>query len=316
MIEQELFALIDQRMRNRQGESLPVFLARTRPHRSNLAAQARWVFANRNKVTSFFEDESLVRALVSHSIEQVKDFVYSRNQFLDLDRTARATLRMEYSWFFAHVKDELAQAQSADDYSERLERLTLTHLANLSIGLRKTIKSVEHRDAFLMDVPCGEYSPANQISILHLSQPLMEPVLDVGCGSQANLVRHLYAAGVEVLGIDRSAPAVPFCQTCSWDDFDYGPACWGTIIAHQSFSTHFIFNHQHSQSGAQQMASTLMHILQGLKPGGRLVYTPGLPFIEPYLARKDGFQVKRHAITGMPTELASIGYACHVVREE
>src|SRR5215211_6271348 len=57
------------------------------------------------------------------------------------------------------------------------------------------------------DAVCARYSPPLQLGALDLSsEALPEPVLDVGCGSDAAMVRYLRQRGVEAYGIDRFAP--------------------------------------------------------------------------------------------------------------
>jgi hypothetical protein len=60
------------------------------------------------------------------------------------------------------------------------------------------------------------------------------------------------------------------------------------------------------------MARTFMRMLAGLRPGGALVYAPGLPFIEPLLEQKTGYNLHRYPIPGIPGALAGIAYACHI----
>ena len=64
-----------------------------------------------------------------------------------------------------------------------------------------------HLSGDLNNTVCGGYSPSLQLRVLDLIyERLAEPVLDVGCGRDAPLIRHLRERGVEAFGIDRIAP--------------------------------------------------------------------------------------------------------------
>ena len=57
------------------------------------------------------------------------------------------------------------------------------------------------------EVTAGRYSPELQLAVLGLSIDAMrEPILDVGCGEEAALVRFLRNAKKRASGIDRDAP--------------------------------------------------------------------------------------------------------------
>jgi len=130
---------------------------------------------------------------------------------------------------------------------------------------------------------CAEYTPSMQLQFLNLEPAvLMGPVLDLGCGD-GRLVRHLRDMGIEATGIDRNAPEDLI--TGDWFDAPLAPGRWGTILAHQSVSLHFIYAHLHSDARAGRYAALYMRILKSLRPGGSFVYAPSLPFFEPVVAR-------------------------------
>jgi SAM-dependent methyltransferase len=139
------------------------------------------------------------------------------------------------------------------------------------------------------DVVCARYSPSLQMRVLDLSpEALPEPVLDVGCGSEAALVRHLRQRGVEAYGIDRSAPEeTDGVMAADWLEFDYSEDRWGTVISHLGFSLHFLRHHltggQTAEDLALAHARAYMRILGSLRPGGSFAYTPALPFVEGLL---------------------------------
>ncbi len=142
------------------------------------------------------------------------------------------------------------------------------------------------------EVTSATYSPELQLRILSLSiDALEEPILDIGCGADAALVRHLRDAEMSAHGVDREAPT-DVGDRADWLAYDYGVGKWGTIISHLGFSLHFMHQEMKSSDLAFDYGKTYMRILRSLAKGGTFAYVPGLPFIEPMLPATD-FEVKR-----------------------
>lgn len=145
----------------------------------------------------------------------------------------------------------------------------------------------------------AEYSAALQMEILGLvPENLEEPILDLGCGSQAGLVRALRAAGRAAYGVDRMAEEGVFLHKADWFDYPLVACTWGTIISHQGFTNQFIGNHLKRDGERARYARRFMEILWSLKPGGAFIYAPGLPFIEDLLP-VERFVVTRRSIEGI-----------------
>ncbi len=107
----------------------------------------------------------------------------------------------------------------------------------------------------LRTVPCEEYSAGFQLSLLGLGlDDLIEPVLDIGCGSNGALVHSLREHGIEAYGLDRLAPKEPFFFQSDWFDFDLDQEAWGCILAHQSLSTHFIYAWLHQPVSVEKFS--------------------------------------------------------------
>lgn len=314
-----ILTLINQRFQARTTESLVEFVEEMPVHPDNLAAQAHWVFSHKATVVALLEQPEHLRALIEHSLQQVKDYLYRRNQYLDLPHPARQNLRIRYAKYYASIRELLRSSTQLDEFARQIEEITTLHLAQLATGLQQEIAShsasyADYR-AYLETVACAEYSPQQQLTMLGVSvEEIQPPVLDLGCGTQAALCRYLHECGIAVLGIDRLAPDLPFCRRSGWDEFVYEAMTWGAIISHHAFSTHFHFHHRHSEQKATDMAALLMKILNSLKPGGAFIYTPGLPFIEPFIAENGHFDLTTVAIPDAPLNLQSIAYACHLQR--
>lgn len=213
---------------------------------------------------------------------EILNALLAKNQFLD---AAALTARLKP--VLATFRAELSETLGAPRCKAEVERALERALAPLAAW-------VLQERSLLPVVVASEYSAELQLRLLDLSlERLMEPVLDVGCGEGALLVRALRAAGIDATGIDRAAPE-DVAERADWLAFDYGVRRYGTIVSHLGFSLHFIHQHLRSARAAQRYAETYMLLLGALRPDGVLAYAPGLPFIEEHL------QPSRHRVTKVP----------------
>jgi hypothetical protein len=144
-------------------------------------------------------------------------------------------------------------------------------------------------------IVCAEYTPELQIEILGLELARLEPpILDLGCGASASLVRHLRAHGAPaVIGLDPRAPEGVGFVRASWFEVSFPPGTWRSVLAHQSFSLHFLRAHLSSESEAARFARKYMELLRSLEAGGCFFYAPGLPFVEQHLDPAEFAVVRR-----------------------
>jgi len=313
-----ILSLIRERFQARASESLAEFVDTVPVHPKNLAAQARWAFLHKDTLIEFLNGPENLEVLIAYSIEHVKAYVYSRNQYLDLGPESRQTLRSRYATYYTRIRTLLQESTSLDVFTRQLESETIVHLTLLSFGLQRKAEAYSESSAkfqaYLQSMACFEYPPEQQLIMLGVSGDIQPPLLDLGCGAQASLCRYLHERGVAVVGIDRMAPDLPFCRRIGWDEFEFGEQVWGTIVSHQAFSAHFHFHHHHSEPKAVQMARLLMKILNSLKIGGTFIYTPGLPFIEAFIEDTGRFEIRAIDIANVPTAIKLIAYACHIRR--
>ena len=136
-------------------------------------------------------------------------------------------------------------------------------------------------------VPCSEYTALFQSDVLHLDRStLQEPILDIGCGKEAHLVRHLRTLGYQAWGLDRLALSDDaWLKRAHWFAYTFEKNTWGTILSHMAFSHHFRYHHFHHHPEIQEYAKVYRSILEALQPGGMFIYSPDLPFIEEHLDR-------------------------------
>jgi hypothetical protein len=198
--------------------------------------------------------------------EELVQFLWSQNQFVIVDRAGRGELSRS-------IGSALSSIARGTDLLLALQQ----HRAELAPWVRA------HYGQSPRQVVCAEYSPQLQLAVLGLEHgALTGPVLDVGCGPSAALVRFLRAQGVSAHGVDRAAPA-DVASRGDWLTFDYGSARWATVLSHLGFTLHFLHHHLAAGTTAYEYARAYMAMLRSLRVGGLLAYTPGVPFIEDLL---------------------------------
>lgn len=199
------------------------------------------------------------------------DWLLHHNQFC---LVSRDTMVAMYADRLRVVADDL------DRGGEAVERLLTRHLDAHHERFRRLV--VADLGPAPAEAVAAEYSPQLQVQALGLLDLPAGPVLDVGCGRHAALVRHLRAAGVPAVGLDLHASACLAVQA-DWLDVDYGARCWATVTSHLGFALHFLHHHHAGRPIAERYAQAYMRILRSLPPGGTFAYVPSLPFIEDLL---------------------------------
>ncbi len=218
-------------------------------------------------------------------------YIKNNNQFLRLSQNNQHDLAGVYRRFLRsfHL---VVLGSDGSSLAEHMVDLLEDHREHL----RSFIRSLDlggDQIAERHGPHCSEYSPALQTEILRLDPAsIFGPLLDLGCGEQANLVRYLRGHGVESYGIDRFAPEnEPGVYRGDWLEETLGRERWGTVISHMAFSHHFLHHHLKGSDAIRDYALRYMAILAALKPGGSFIYSPGLPFIEELLPA-DRYQVE------------------------
>lgn len=140
----------------------------------------------------------------------------------------------------------------------------------------------------------GEYSAEFQLALFGIEPAnLLQPVVDIGCGGKANLVKALRAAGIEAYGIDRFLEIDgPYFEQADWFDYPFEQGKWGTVLANMSFTNHLNYAYLHDVAQLERYLLKAKEIFESLAPGGCFYYAPGLPFVEEKLPI-ERYQVKR-----------------------
>lgn len=176
-----------------------------------------------------------------------------------------------------------------------ITEISSIHYQNLKEWLQKTNafaqRMYSQQGSELKPVACSEYNAELQLKVLDIElTSIVEPILDIGCGTQGNLVKYLSERGFEAFGVDRFAEDLPNIEKVDWLEYDYGIKRWGTIISNLGFSNHFRYHHFRKDGNFVGYANKYMEILKSLKAGGSFYYAPDLSFIETYLG--DDYEVR------------------------
>lgn len=203
------------------------------------------------------------------------------NQYYTFDKNAQSALRDLYVDLFANIKD----------HSAAIDTLAEKHYEKLTKWLQETnpfAEKVYRSEGEIIEaVACSEYSPELQIEILQIDlKQIIEPVLDIGCGKQGNLVIYLRQIGIEAYGFDRFSVNNSFLSNSDWFGYHFEKDKWGTITSNLGFSNHFQHHHTRNEGNFINYAKKYMNILGSLKIGGSFHYAPNLPFVEQYLDEK------------------------------
>lgn len=229
--------------------------------------------------------------LIDYATDKAIEEFCRVNQYYSFGLNAKKNLRKIYSDLF----------ETFQTRTNSIEDISKNHYEKLKSWLKENnpfAEKIYNKDnAIVSPVACSEYSPELQFDILQIDvKQLMQPILDIGCGSNGHLVNYLQHQGFEVFGIDRFKFTTPNLMTADWLEYDYGKEKWGTIVSNLGFSNHFNHHNLREDGNYIGYGNTYMSILNSLKVGGCFHYAPDLPFIEKYLENKQ-FDLKKYEIS-------------------
>ena len=314
-----LLASITQRFESSAELELGDYIFSNSLFHSIAKEQVEFLFAHRLETIEHLELADAVNDLVEHCIDSTKRYTYERNQFVNFTVEYDELLVAEFTDFIQQIRAALQKSETKTGLETEMvsvlrvhhERLRLIMASYCVTYLDNNLKE----NPLLRTVPCEEYSAEFQLSVLGLElHELVEPVLDVGCGTKGTLVNYLRGQGIAAYGVDRLAPESPFFFRDDWFDFDYSSQRWGSILAHQSLSTHFIYSYLHQPVSIEKFAKLTMNILDSLQVDSFLSYAPGLPFFESQVEKMGKFKVTRQKISMRLPEVEQIAYSTKIYR--
>lgn len=240
----------------------------------------------------------------------------ARNQFLPIGAREEGRLAGLVAGALRAADGALAAARTEEALADGLAAAAEAFRADLA-GFVAGLGAGAEAPA-LREVVSAEYGPELQLRVLGLDPgALLAPVLDLGCGVEARLVRWLVARGVDARGVDRAAAPSDRVQRGDWLTAPLAPGSLGTIVSHLGFSLHFLHHHLRPGDEALRYARRYMELLRALRPGGTFAYAPGLPFVEAHLP-PDRWRVETTPVPAPPPAepgaAALPWYACRVTR--
>lgn len=205
------------------------------------------------------------------------------NQYFSFNSESVKKLKAIYSRLNQRIRGLSTNAGQSE-----LDAISREHYSHLCDWLVETNafagKMYSGDQEYAVPVACSEYPSDLQMNILNINlKDLIEPVLDIGCGRELNLVNYLRDNGMEAYGIDRFDNENPFYTKTDWLEYNFEIEKWGSLISNLGFSNHFIHHNQRVDGNYREYAQKYMEILSSIKIGGSFYYAPDLPFIEKHL---------------------------------
>lgn len=301
-LKAQLIAAIDQRYHFHAAKDLRDYIFSNHLFHAPDPALVNFAYIFRQDLSDYLAQEEHLEALVDYFVLSTKRYTYRRNQFVNFIGAYEELLVGEYRRFLLQTRAALQSADTLEALAERFAQVLKQHHERLQLILSSYCVTYHpenelRENPLLNTVPCAEYSPQFQLHLLNLElSQLIAPILDIGCGASGTLVHFLRDEGYEAYGVDREVPPGTAFFQQNWFDFDYNGRSWGTIIAHQSLSTHFIYHHLHRSAVAARYGRLYIRILASLKPGGAFHYAPGLPFFEDHLEKIGRYRLAKSII--------------------
>jgi hypothetical protein len=281
--------------------------------------QVEFLFAHRLEIIEHLGQADAVNELVVHCMDSAKRYTYERNQFVNFTVEYDELQNAEFTDFVNQIRIALQKSMTEAELEAEMVAVLKVHHERLRLIMASYCVTYQggslKENPLLQTVPCEEYSAEFQLSVLGLGlHELIEPVLDIGCGTKGALVNYLRGQGIAAFGVDRLAPEAPFFFRSNWFDFDYSSQPWGSVLAHQSLSTHFIYSYLHQPVSIEKFAQLTITVLNSLQIGTFLSYAPGLPFFESQIEKMGKFEVTRQKISMRLPEVEQIAYSTKIYR--
>jgi hypothetical protein len=218
--------------------------------------------------------------VVSFTAKELVKRLHSINPYLQVGQAHVEDLEQIYRQTWQIIKEtrDIKTTLNEFHYPELSKWLTTLYPENLQ-SLRKSSASVS-------PLTYAEYSAELQVELFGIdTAQIKQPVIDIGCGSQANLVRYFRSVGIEAYGVDRHLQICqPYLHQLEWFDFYFEPGKWGTIVSNMAFTNHLNYAYRHDISQLEGYLAKMKEILESLSIGGYFRYAPSLPFVEDKLS--------------------------------
>ena len=223
------------------------------------------------------QDETDIHKLAQTTARAAITRFFSINQFIHPSLDDRKALEHIYYETYS-LLDEHNFEQAMHSHFERLAAWIARLYPDRFVQLL-------NREPCIGGVIDNEYTVEFQSTVFGFDlDALQEPILDIGCGANACLVRELIRKHKSVIGIDRliERPDERLIET-DWFDFEFQREYWGTIIANMSFTNHLQYAVAQNTDDIRAYYLTYKSIIESLAAGGCFYYAPSVDFIEQRL---------------------------------
>jgi hypothetical protein len=224
--------------------------------------------------------EDVSSELVSFTTNEFVKRLYSINPYLRVSKVQIENLNQIYreTWQMMRKTKSIKATLNEFHYPQLSQWLATLY----PVKFQKVLKL----SSSVGNVTYGEYSAELQVKLLGIDTSYVnQPILDFGCGGQANLVTYFRSRGIEAYGIDRHLEIQkPYLDQVDWFDYHFKPGQWGTIVAHMSFTNHLNYAYLNDISQLEHYLLKMKEILESLLISGSFHYAPSLPFIEDKLS--------------------------------
>ncbi|WP_033826653.1 MULTISPECIES: class I SAM-dependent methyltransferase [Bacillaceae] len=302
--------LIEQQLFHNRNKSLFYELTNGR-FVLNSSKETSALFKQKSKdIANFIETAHLndtTQKLAKYISDKTIRLFVEVNQYLNFSQKDYLQLQKVYEALLQQVYEICNQKEVSE---EEIDQLFRSHYKNLQSFLLdsngKEIFKKYRESPDVLEIKCAEYTSEFQMRLLgiYLSK-VKQPVLDIGCGQQANLVHFLRKNDIVVYGLDRNVQNLNNkIYQVDWLEYTYVPDTWGTVISHMAFSNHFMHHHLRPDGDYEKYATKYMEILKSLKIGGSFIYAPGLSFMEEILISTfDSYTVETGEYSTMVTRI-------------
>ena len=302
-------SVLELRIRELAGVRLGDLLTRDGPLATLSPAVERAARDGRSALADELGDDRTRRKVAGFLARKTRALALGENPFLELEPAHERVIEAVHAALLKDVAGALASRHASGEWAEVAEALrrAIVRARGAPARARRGApprggRSARRPRARLRGVLARAPAPRARRALRGAPRAL----LDLGCGAKGALVLYLRRAGLApVVGVDRAAPAGPGFYRESWFTADLARHAWRTVIAHQSFSLHFLHAHVHSEERAARFAQRYLEILRSLAPGGRFVYAPALPFLEALLPGAE-FVATTRPIAGTELLAASV----------
>lgn len=239
------------------------------------------------------KSEDIYAEMVSYTANELVKRLHSINPYLEVN--SQQTKRLEgiyrQTWRTIIKTGHIKTALSEFHYPALSNWLAALYPAEFRQAL-KLSPVIGH-------VVYGEYSAELQMELLRIDvSHIKQPVLDIGCGGQANLARYFRSLGIEAYGIDRQLEiSEPYLERTDWFEYEFIPGKWGTIISNMSFTNHLNYAYLHDISQLEHYLVKMKEVVESLSTGGSFYYAPSVPFVEENLSIKK-YRIEREQKVG------------------